>query len=119
LGLDLTYQGFQVNPGFNGNLVLLFSIAVAQARALTLHEGDEIFSLWIADLDGTCCGKNHEENGNIPNGLDNHPQRHNSIKFQENHLPPINVKEVSKKLKKSSPNFRTKCFFRGSIALLQ
>jgi dCTP deaminase len=63
-------SGFQVNPGFNGNLV--FAVFNAGPRHINLREGEEIFSLWIADLDAEVKG-NHEDNGKIPNNLSNIP----------------------------------------------
>lgn len=41
-------SGFQVNPGFNGKLV--FAVFNAGPRHIHLRHGDEIFSLWLADL---------------------------------------------------------------------
>lgn len=63
----INVSGFQVNPGFNGNLV--FAVFNAGPRHINLREGDEIFSLWIADLDAPVA-EDLEESGNIPNGLD-------------------------------------------------
>lgn len=63
-------SGFQVNPGFNGNLV--FAVFNAGPRHINLREGDEIFSLWIADLDAEVLGT-HEDKGKIPNNLSNIP----------------------------------------------
>ncbi|MGC1504702.1 MAG: hypothetical protein WA782_11245 [Sulfitobacter sp.] len=63
-------SGFQVNPGFNGNLV--FAVFNAGPRHINLREGEEIFSLWIADLDAEVQGS-HEDKGKIPNNLSNIP----------------------------------------------
>ena len=59
-------SGFQVNPGFHGNLV--FAVFNAGPRHVNLRSGDEIFSLWIADLDAPV--EEWQENGKIPNNLD-------------------------------------------------
>ena len=63
-------SGFQVNPGFHGNLV--FAVFNAGPRHVNLRYGDEIFSVWIADLDKEV-PEDHEEKGNIPNNLDKIP----------------------------------------------
>lgn len=63
-------SGFQVNPGFNGNLV--FAVFNAGPRHVNLRYGDEIFSVWIADLD-EAVAEDHEEKGQIPNNLDKIP----------------------------------------------
>lgn len=63
-------SGFQVNPGFTGNLI--FAVFNAGPRHITLRESDEIFSLWIADLDAEV-GEISEDEGNIPNKLDKIP----------------------------------------------
>lgn len=56
-------SGFQVNPGYNGNLV--FAVLNAGPRHIILRESEEIFSLWIADLDAEVRGY-HEGTGKIP-----------------------------------------------------
>ena len=48
LGL-VNVSGFQVNPGFSGNLI--FAVFNAGPKLVNLRQADEIFSLWIADLD--------------------------------------------------------------------
>lgn len=63
-------SGFQVNPGFTGNLI--FAVFNAGPRHITLRESDEIFSLWIADLDADV-EELLEDKGNIPNKLDKIP----------------------------------------------
>lgn len=63
-------SGFQVNPGFSGNLI--FAVFNAGPRHINLRRGDEVFSLWIADLDATV-DETHEEHGKIPNNLDSIP----------------------------------------------
>ncbi|MEQ3727746.1 MAG: hypothetical protein ABNH38_10070 [Tateyamaria sp.] len=63
-------SGFQVNPGFSGNLV--FAVFNAGPKHINIRKGDEIFSLWIADLDAPV-GGNFKEKGNIPNNLDSIP----------------------------------------------
>lgn len=63
-------SGFQVNPGFHGNLV--FAVFNAGPRHINLRYGDEIFSIWIADLD-EAVAEDHEEKGKIPNNLDKIP----------------------------------------------
>lgn len=63
-------SGFQINPGFHGNLV--FAVFNAGPRPINLRYGDEIFSVWIADLD-EAVPENHEEKGSIPNNLDKIP----------------------------------------------
>lgn len=63
-------SGFQVDPGFSGNLV--FAVFNAGPRHINLREGQEIFSLWIADLDKTV-DENFEGTGKIPNNLDKIP----------------------------------------------
>lgn len=69
LGL-VNVSGFQVNPGFCGNLV--FAVFNAGPKHVNLREGDEIFSLWIADLDATVA-ETSEDTGKIPNNLDKIP----------------------------------------------
>ena len=69
LGL-VNVSGFQVNPGFHGNLV--FAVFNAGPRHVNLRSGDEIFSLWIADLDAPV-EEGHEESGKIPNNLEKIP----------------------------------------------
>lgn len=63
-------SGFQVNPGFHGNLI--FAVFNAGPRHVNLRSGDEIFSLWIADLDAPVL-EDHEESGKIPNNLEKIP----------------------------------------------
>lgn len=63
-------SGFQINPGFNGNLV--FAVFNAGPRHVNLRHGDEIFSVWIADLDAAV-SEVHEEKGSIPNNLEKIP----------------------------------------------
>jgi dCTP deaminase len=63
-------SGFQINPGFHGNLV--FAVFNAGPRHVNLRYGDEIFSVWIADLDQEV-SEDHEEKGSIPNNLDKIP----------------------------------------------
>lgn len=63
-------SGFQVDPGFSGNLV--FAVFNAGPRHINLREGQEIFSLWIADLDKTVEDE-FEGTGKIPNKLDKIP----------------------------------------------
>ncbi|WP_005619543.1 dCTP deaminase domain-containing protein [Tritonibacter mobilis] len=63
-------SGFQVDPGFSGNLV--FAVFNAGPRHINLREGQEIFSLWIADLDKTVSDE-FEGTGKIPNKLDKIP----------------------------------------------
>ncbi|WP_130408836.1 deoxycytidine triphosphate deaminase [Thalassococcus sp. S3] len=63
-------SGFQVNPGFQGNLV--FAVFNAGPRHVNLRSGDEIFSLWIADLNAPV-EEDHEESGKIPNNLERIP----------------------------------------------
>lgn len=63
-------SGFQVNPGFRGNLV--FAIFNAGPKHVHLRRGDEIFSIWIADLD-QAVSENFEDGGKIPNNLDKIP----------------------------------------------
>ncbi|MDW3182658.1 dCTP deaminase domain-containing protein [Roseobacter sp.] len=65
-------SGFQVNPGFNGNLV--FAVFNAGPKHITLRESDEVFSLWISDLDSDVLGQ-YEETGEIPNNLDMIPSK--------------------------------------------
>ena len=59
-------SGFQVNPGFRGNLV--FAVFNAGPRHVNLRTGDDIFSLWIADLDSPV-DVEYEDYGKIPNDL--------------------------------------------------
>ena len=63
-------SGFQVDPGFYGNLV--FAVFNAGPRHINLREGQEIFSLWIADLDQKI-DDDFEGTGKIPNKLDKIP----------------------------------------------
>ena len=63
-------SGFQVNPGKNGNLI--FAVFNAGPRHINLREGDDIFSLWIADLDAEV-KDDHEDTGKIPSDLRNIP----------------------------------------------
>ena len=59
-------SGFQVNPGHNGNLI--FTVFNAGPRHINLRKGEEIFSLWVADLDAEV-KDDHEVAGNIPSDL--------------------------------------------------
>lgn len=59
-------SGFQINPGFRGNLV--FAVFNAGPRHINIRYGDEIFSVWFADLDEPAVD-DHEEGGKIPNNL--------------------------------------------------
>ena len=63
-------SGFQVDPGFSGNLV--FAVFNAGPRHINLREGQEIFSLWIADLDEEV-DQLYQNKGKIPNNLDKIP----------------------------------------------
>ena len=63
-------SGFQINPGFRGNLV--FAVFNAGPRHINIHFGDEIFSVWYADLDEAAT-ETSEEKGNIPNNLSSIP----------------------------------------------
>lgn len=63
-------SGFQVNPGHKGNLI--FAVFNAGPRHINLREGEEIFSLWIADLDAEV-KDDHEVPGKIPSDLRNIP----------------------------------------------
>jgi dCTP deaminase len=63
-------SGFQVNPGFKGNLI--FAVFNAGNKTIHFREGDEIFSLWIAELDAPIDG-DYEAKGKIPNHLDSIP----------------------------------------------
>ena len=69
LGL-VNVSGFQVNPGFSGNLI--FAVFNAGPKHISIRRGDEIFSLWIADLDAPLA-EDFEEKGKIPNNLDKIP----------------------------------------------
>lgn len=60
-------SGFQINPGFCGKLV--FAVFNAGPRHINIRFGDEIFSVWFADLDKPAVD-DHEEGGKIPNNLD-------------------------------------------------
>lgn len=59
-------SGFQINPGFRGNLV--FAVFNAGPRHINIRHGDEIFSVWLADLDAEVETTN-EGSGKIPNNL--------------------------------------------------
>lgn len=63
-------SGFQVNPGYNGKLI--FAVFNAGPRHINLREGEEIFSLWIADLDAEV-KDDHVDTGRIPKNLKNIP----------------------------------------------
>lgn len=63
-------SGFQINPGFRGNLV--FAVFNAGPRHINIHFGDEIFSVWYADLDEAVTEPS-EETGKIPNNLSSIP----------------------------------------------
>ena len=63
-------SGFQVNPGHNGNLI--FAVFNAGPRHINLREGNDIFSLWIADLDAEV-KDDHKDTGTIPSDLSNIP----------------------------------------------
>ncbi len=63
-------SGFQINPGFCGKLV--FAVFNAGPRHINIRHGDEIFSVWFADLDKPA-PEDHEEGGKIPNNLDSIP----------------------------------------------
>ena len=63
-------SGFQVNPGHNGNLI--FAVFNAGPRHINLREGEDIFSLWIADLDAEV-KDDHKDTGKIPSDLSNIP----------------------------------------------
>ena len=65
LGL-VNVSGFQVNPGFCGNLI--FAVFNAGPKHIHLKRQDEIFSLWIADLDEKV-SDDFEDKGKIPNDL--------------------------------------------------
>lgn len=69
LGL-VNVSGFQVNPGFSGNLI--FAVFNAGPKHINIRKGDEIFSLWIGDLDAPL-DDTFEEKGKIPNNLDHIP----------------------------------------------
>lgn len=105
-------SGFQVNPGFNGNLI--FAVFNAGPRHINLHQGDEIFSLWIADLDAPVA-ENHEDHGKIPNNLDKIPSDEIN-KISGNSLTAYQLSErleaVEKKLMKMM-----EWAFRGGVAL--
>lgn len=66
LGL-VNVSGFQVNPGFGGNLV--FAVFNAGPKFVNLRQSDEIFSLWISDIDSET-KEDFEANGKVPNNLD-------------------------------------------------
>lgn len=63
-------SGFQINPGFRGNLV--FAVFNAGPRHINIRHGDEIFSVWLADLDAEV-EKTNEDAGKIPNNLSTIP----------------------------------------------
>jgi dCTP deaminase len=63
-------SGFQVNPGHAGNLI--FAVFNAGPRHISLRESDEIFSLWIADLDADVSNLS-DDKGNISSKLDKIP----------------------------------------------
>lgn len=63
-------SGFQVNPGHKGNLI--FAVFNAGPRHINLREGEDIFSLWIADLDAEV-KDDHEVPGKIPSDLSTIP----------------------------------------------
>jgi dCTP deaminase len=46
----INISGFHVDPGYNGKLI--FTVFNASPSAITLHEGQRIFRLWISDFDG-------------------------------------------------------------------
>jgi len=69
LGL-VNVSGFQVNPGFNGNLI--FAVFNAGPKHIHLKRGDDIFSLWIADLDDADVS-DFIDKGKIPNNLSEIP----------------------------------------------
>ncbi|MDF2234547.1 hypothetical protein P2H44_18455 [Albimonas sp. CAU 1670] len=66
LGL-VNVSGFQVNPGYSGNLI--FAVFNAGPKHINIRHGDEIFSIWIADLDAEV-PHSFTETGKIPNDLD-------------------------------------------------
>jgi dCTP deaminase len=45
----INVSGFHVDPGFRGKLV--FAVHNAGPSTVTLHRGDRLFLLWLADLD--------------------------------------------------------------------
>jgi dCTP deaminase len=99
----INVSGFQVNPGFNGNLV--FAVFNAGPRHINLREGDEIFSLWIADLDAPVA-EDLEESGNIPNGLDR--IRSDEInKIAGNSLTAYQLSDRLEKVEKNLVKFKT------------
>lgn len=63
-------SGFQINPGFRGNLV--FAVFNAGPRHINIRFGDEIFAVWFADLDEPATD-DQEKGGKIPNNLDTIP----------------------------------------------
>lgn len=65
LGL-VNVSGFQVNPGFSGNLI--FAVFNAGPKHVNLRQGDQIFSLWISDLD-KAVDDDFEVSGKVPNHL--------------------------------------------------
>jgi dCTP deaminase len=71
-------SGFHVDPGFRGKLV--FAVYNAGPSAVTLHRGDQLFLLWLADLDEAATAARSRKNkppmleisNDIINGV-NHP----------------------------------------------
>ncbi|AUQ75883.1 dCTP deaminase domain-containing protein [Phaeobacter piscinae] len=84
-------SGFQVNPGHAGNLV--FAVFNAGPRHITLREKDEIFSLWIADLDAEVTELSKDK-GNISSKLDKIP----SDTINNIAGPALTAYQVSKKV---------------------
>lgn len=63
-------SGFQVNPGFDGNFI--FAMFNAGPNQIHLRRGDEVFSIWICDLDDEF-DLSKKLDGKIPNEIDSIP----------------------------------------------
>lgn len=64
----INISGFHVDPGYSGQL--LFSVFNAGPTPLHLTQGQELFLIWYADLDGsTTQVKNHTGFGGVESGL--------------------------------------------------
>jgi len=57
----INISGFHVDPGYSGRL--LFSVLNAGPKPLHLQQGQELFLVWYADLDGPTNKKKQQDHG--------------------------------------------------------
>lgn len=57
----INISGFHVDPGYSGKL--LFSVLNAGPKPLHLQQGQELFLIWYADLDGPTSNKKQQDHG--------------------------------------------------------